>query len=105
VLGIIGPIPESLYKKCKLASNFFTREGLIYQSPEKDKNLNESIPRRKKIQILIPKRTSLKYRLKVEDANFLGFIKALLELDPEKRPSAKDALNHPWLTESVYPDN
>jgi len=27
----------------------------------------------------------------------LDFVKRLLEIDPEKRPSAKEALNHPWI--------
>lgn len=29
----------------------------------------------------------------------VDFLKQLLEQDPEKRPSAKDALSHPWLNE------
>lgn len=31
MIGIIGPIPEYMMKEGRLVSNFFTREGLIYQ--------------------------------------------------------------------------
>ncbi len=112
VIGIVGPFPESLLRKSKLASNYLTKEGLIYQQPE-DEEKSENVSGyeghqrhahrdNSKIQILIPKRTTLKHRLKVDDANFIDFIKCLLELDPEKRLSSKDAMNHPWIAESKY---
>jgi serine/threonine protein kinase len=56
----------------------------------------------KKMHILVPKRTQLKKRLKCNDENFFDFIKSLLEIDPNLRLSAKDALNHPWITQSKY---
>lgn len=31
MIGIIGPVPEYMMKEGRLVSNFFTREGLIYQ--------------------------------------------------------------------------
>ena len=107
VIGIVGPFPESLVKKCKLASNYFTKEGLIYQQPpaEEEKSMSESVNAKKKVQILIPKRTTLKRRMKTDDVNFIDFVKCLLELDPEKRMSPKEAMAHPWLTESKYPEN
>jgi len=52
-----------------------------------------------KIHILVPKKTTLKARVKVEDPYFLDFVRWLLEVDPTKRPSAREAMNHPWLTE------
>lgn len=113
VVGIVGPFPESLLRRSKLASNYLTKEGLIYQQPEEEEKSENNIsgyearPLRNnkdsnKIQILIPKRTTLKHRIKTDDANFLDFIKCLLELDTDKRISAKDAMNHPWITESKY---
>ena len=103
VIGIIGPIPEHMMKRGTLVGNYFTREGLIYQEPpdEDDKDAsrthsmsNASVKHGKKrqgdhlkIQILIPKSTSLKHRLKTDDENFIDFVKWLLEVDPEKRYS------------------
>ena len=117
VVGIIGAIPEKMMKEGMQVSNFFTREGLIYQEPGDNnmtknhtmsdvstkqilkKNLNDQI------QILIPKKTNLRNRLKTHDENFIEFIRKLLEIDPSKRLSAKEAMNHPWITQSKYPED
>ena len=37
-----------------------------------------------------------------EDDMFVDFVRWLLEVDPLKRPTAKQAMNHPWLTKSKY---
>ena len=117
VLGIIGPIPEYMMKEGKLVSNFFTREGIIYQEAGDEENTSQSISdasqhKKKKnhdgpikINLLVPKKTSLKHRLHTDDLMFVDFIQSLLQVDPCRRLSAKEALAHPWLTESVYPDD
>jgi serine/threonine protein kinase len=48
---------------------------------------------------MIAKKTTLKQRLQCDDAYFLDFVRWLLEVDPLKRPSAKEALLHPFLSE------
>ena len=105
-----------MMKEGKLVSNFFTREGIIYQeagendnssqsnseaSQQKKKKKNTDGPI--KINLLVPKKTSLKHRLKTNDSMFIDFIKCLLQVDPCRRLSAKEALAHPWLTETTYP--
>ncbi len=55
-----------------------------------------------KIHILVPKKTTLKHRLKCDDPYFVDFVRWLLEIDPTKRPSAKEAMQHPWLQECNY---
>lgn len=112
VIGIIGPIPEYMMKEGRLVSNFFTREGLIYQEANNDEEgASQSQKKPKpaagddeelKINILVSKYTTLKKRLKCEDKHFLDFVRWLLEVDPLKRPTAKEALQHPWLTECTY---
>jgi serine/threonine protein kinase len=122
VVGIIGPVPEYMMKEGRLVSNFFTREGLIYQETgatagaEDDQSESSKTgggtkkhPKRGgnedgelKIHIMVPKKTTLKARVKCDDAYYLDFVRWLLEIDPTKRPSAKEALQHPWLTECVY---
>ena len=47
----------------------------------KKRNLDQSM----RIQILIPKKTTIKHRLKTEDAQFIDFLRWLLEIDPSKR--------------------
>lgn len=98
-------------KEGRLVSNFFTREGLIYQEAKDDdedkdkKSTNRKKPSETdededlKIHILVSKKTTLKKRLQCDDLYFLDFVRWLLEVDPLKRPSAKEALQHPWLTE------
>ena len=119
VIGIIGPIPEKIMRKGRQVSQFFTKEGLLYQIPGENQNdaskshisdVSESRDRKQndtgKVQILLPKKTTLKNRLNnIEDPIFVNFIRQLLELDPDKRPTAKEAMNHPWLTESKYPED
>jgi serine/threonine protein kinase len=119
VVGIIGPFPEYMMKEGRLVSNFFTREGLIYQEA-KDEDEQESTKGGKgakatkkkkvvesdedvKIHVLVAKRTTLKKRMNCDDPHFVDFVRWLLEVDPLKRPSAKEALTHPWLTEQTYP--
>ena len=99
-------------KEGRLVSNFFTREGLIYQEANgDDEGQSQSQKKEKKppvddeelkINILVSKKTTLKKRLKCEDKHFLDFVRWLLEVDPLKRPTAKEALQHPWLTECTY---
>lgn len=117
VVGIIGPVPEYMMKEGRLVSNFFTREGLIYQEAgsgngedDQSESSRQNTKQKKrrpedgdlKIHILVPKKSTLKSRTKCEDAYFLDFVRWLLEIDPTKRPSAKEAMQHPWLTECVY---
>eukprot|EP01017_Pseudomicrothorax_dubius_P048516 TRINITY_DN883_c0_g1_i5.p1 TRINITY_DN883_c0_g1~~TRINITY_DN883_c0_g1_i5.p1 ORF type:complete len:144 (-),score=41.96 TRINITY_DN883_c0_g1_i5:156-587(-) len=113
VIGIIGPFPQRMMRDGKLVSNFFTKERLLFQDVMEEGEGNsqhfndnsEAMLRKRRtgrIQILVPKRSSLKYRLKTDDVYFLDFVRSLLEIDPAKRPSAKEAMNHPWLVEAKY---
>ena len=113
VLGIIGPFPEKIIKNGKLSSTFFTKEKLLFQDVYEEGESNHSMTegsvfkrknRTGKMQILVPKKSSLKCRLKTDDMYFLDFVKSLLQIDPAKRPTAKEAMNHPWFTEAVYPE-
>ena len=45
----------------------------------------------------MPKKTSLRHRVPDADAGLLSFVSFLLAVDPRKRPSAQEALQHPWL--------
>ena len=99
-------------KEGRLVSNFFTREGLIYQEANAEEEGQSSSQKKAKpapaddeelkINILVAKKTTLKKRLKCEDKHFIDFVRWLLEIDPLKRPTAKEALSHPWLTECTY---
>ena len=47
--------------------------------------------------MLRPKRTSLARRVPEGDEGLLSFLAALLQPDPTRRPTAEEALQHPWL--------
>lgn len=56
-----------------------------------------------RLEYLIPKKTSLRHRLPVGDQCFIDFLTHLLEINPKKRPSATEALKHPWLSYPYEP--
>jgi serine/threonine protein kinase len=117
VIGIVGPMPEYIFEKGRLIHNFFTREKLLYQEaseeskPDNDQlteDMAELIKKhkrsKKRVQIMVPKRSNLKARLKTDDAYFIDFIRNLLNLDYHKRPTAREALQHPFITKCKYSD-
>ena len=56
-----------------------------------------------RLEYLIPKKTSLRHRLPMGDQGFVDFVSHLLEVNPKKRPSASEALKHPWLSYPYEP--
>lgn len=110
VLSIIGPFPEEMFRSGRLIHKFFTAERILYQEAKEEEGKDEDgQPKRpkkdkKQIQLLIPKKTSLKARLHTDDEVFISFVRSLLELDTSKRPTAKEALKHPFICEAKYPD-
>jgi serine/threonine protein kinase len=54
--------------------------------------------------VLRPKRTSLSARLRGADTDFVAFVATLLCVDPELRPTAAEALRHPWLCAELDPE-
>jgi len=85
IIGIIGPIPDAMMTTGVFVSKYFTEDGELFENTE----------------ILTPKRTTLQRRVKTDDQLFLDFLRQLLTIDPAKRLSATDALQHPWL-KKVY---
>lgn len=51
-----------------------------------------------RLEYLLSKKTSLRHRLPMGDQGFVDFVNHLLEVNPSKRPSASEALKHPWLS-------
>jgi serine/threonine protein kinase len=101
VIGIIGKIPHQMMMRGKHVPQYFCQDGQLY------KELDEpSCPDRgRKLVLLVPKKTSLRSRLRTEDEQFLDFIEKILKVDPAERWSADEALQHPWITtRGKYPD-
>ena len=104
VVGIVGPFPEYMFKQGRHVSNFFTKEKLLYQVVTgKTEEPGLPGPSKKRLLVLVPKRSSLRARLKSDDEEFVDFIKSTLDLDKERRPTAAQAMTHPWFLKK-YPD-
>ncbi|XP_015966835.1 uncharacterized protein LOC107490575 [Arachis duranensis] len=93
VIGIIGPIDQSMLAKGRDTYKYFTKNHMLY---ERNQESN-------KLEYLIPKKTSLRHRLPMGDQGFIDFVAHLLEVNPKKRPSAAEALKHPWLSYPYEP--
>ena len=101
VIGIIGPIPEWMFEKGTTVKGMFCDEKLLYMEAEAVNDTNANISTnsvgKKKMHVIVPKRTLLKNRLHCEDEHFIEFLRYLLKIDPNERPTADEALNHPWF--------
>ncbi len=86
--GILGPIPDWMLAQGRYAHRIYTRHGLIYQRD----------PKSDQVEVLRPKKTTLAARVPAADAGMLSFLMELLQVDPHKRPTAEEALQHPWLS-------
>jgi len=83
--SIFGPFDSELLRRAREKDKYFTKNGTIQDKTEHG------------VVYLKPKRTSLKARLKCEDPMFVDFVAHLLTLRPDKRPTASQALKHPFL--------
>ncbi|RID63405.1 hypothetical protein BRARA_E02416 [Brassica rapa] len=93
VIGIIGSIDQQMLAKGPDTCKYFTKNHLLYERNQESNNL----------EYLIPKKSSLRRRLPMGDQGFIDFVAHLLQVDPKKRPSASEALKHPWLTHPYEP--
>lgn len=93
ILGIIGDFPYHLMTRGKYVPQYFTQDGQLYQEIE-----GAPCPERgRRLHLLVPKRTSLRQRMRTDCEEFLDFLTQLLQLDPALRPTAAEALEHPFL--------
>jgi len=96
IVGIIGPFPKEMLQTGRYVQKYFTPDGRLF---ERDDEKGTGM------FYLLPKRTNLRNRLHADDKYFTEFIRALLRLNPEERPTAAEALEHPFLREAVYEGN
>ncbi|KAG6602616.1 hypothetical protein SDJN03_07849, partial [Cucurbita argyrosperma subsp. sororia] len=90
MIGLFGPINTEMLLNGQETHKYFTEEyDLYYMNEETDQ-----------MELIIPEETSLEDHLQVFDSGFVDFLSSLLEIDPERRPTAKEALAHPWLSQS-----
>ncbi|CAK0876177.1 unnamed protein product [Prorocentrum cordatum] len=91
---------DHLMTRGRYVPQYFTQDGQLYQEIEGA----PCAERGRRLHLLVPKRTSLRQRLRTDCAEFLDFVEQLLRLDPAGRPTAAEALAHPFLSAGRFPD-
>jgi len=107
ITGIIGSFPPTMLAAGRFVPNYFTQDGRLFKEMEVEVPAGVEAPSPemlRRIQLLLPKRSSLKQRMRTEDDIFEDFLSCLLSIDPSGRPTATEALNHPFLKAGRYPD-
>lgn len=119
--AICGSFPRYMIDNGRQSGHFFTPTGLLYERIENDED-NSSDPdasasyeeesnEESRFHVFQPKTTTMAERLgfdsdllhrnrrtweEDEKALFVDFVTKLLTIDPNKRPNADEALEHPW---------
>ncbi|XP_073123753.1 uncharacterized protein [Henckelia pumila] len=88
MIGLLGPIDMSMLKKGQETHKYFTEEYDLYY-------LNEET---NQVEYIFPLESSLEDRLQISDPGLIDFLKFLLQINPKTRPTAREALQHPWLS-------
>ncbi|XP_010922554.1 uncharacterized protein [Elaeis guineensis] len=88
MIGILGPIDMEMLITGQETHKYFTDNYDLYHRNEETDQ----------IEYLIPEKSSLAHHLQVSDAKFLDFLSYLLQINPRRRPMARQALLHPWLS-------
>lgn len=122
--SICGPFPRHMIAQGRQSGRFFTKCGLLFErtlqeddtADDTDHSATSGEDPVETFDIFQPKRTTLATRLGFEAdlmelsdagkklskeqkqrAMFVDFVRKLLTIDPEVRPTAKQALEHPWI--------
>jgi len=94
-IAIFGPLPEKLLREGALTEHYFAETSEHAQMKNGLIGKHES-----RLCRLRPRRTSVAHILeshRCKSAELVSFIEALMKPDPNERPTAAQALAHPWL--------
>lgn len=91
MVSIRGPFDSELLARGADSHKYFTKEGFPFEMEEMSGAL----------VVLRPKRTCLRRRLGECDDDFVNFLEQLLRVNPDARPTALEALEHPWIRKSL----
>eukprot|EP01029_Cantina_marsupialis_P018590 TRINITY_DN4285_c0_g1_i1.p1 TRINITY_DN4285_c0_g1~~TRINITY_DN4285_c0_g1_i1.p1 ORF type:complete len:663 (+),score=186.57 TRINITY_DN4285_c0_g1_i1:97-2085(+) len=89
ITAILGPYPERMMATGRQVNELFTANRVIYEKEEND------------VLLYLPKRTSMKEMMRGASPLFLDLVESLLSLDPNQRPTATEALEHPFFKDQM----
>ncbi|XP_027104327.1 uncharacterized protein [Coffea arabica] len=92
IITVLGPIDIDMLQRGQETHKYFTKEYDLYYINEETNQLE---------YIIAEESSSLEHHLQISDPLFLNFISKLLEINPERRPTAREALGHPWLSQDL----
>jgi serine/threonine protein kinase len=125
IQAVCGTFPRHMLEEGSTAPNFFTPSGLLYRAVDDadesdadesdgDESQSQSTPlsetRESEVDVITPIPTPLAAQLglppDVDDgdsieAKFISFVASLLQVDPSNRPTAKEALLHPFIRDTL----
>lgn len=108
IVGIIGPFPTHMMAAGRFVPQYFSQDGQLYREVEAPSAGNSpqqaGMSPDRRIHMYLPKRSSLRQRMRTDDEEFIDLLTCMLRLDPADRPTAIQALHHPWLAPGRYPD-
>lgn len=90
MIGMLGPIDLEMLEQGQETDKYFTQEYDLYHINEETNQL----------EYIIPESSLLEHRLQDTDDMFIDFVRNLLQINPKQRPTAVEALEHPWLSYS-----
>ncbi|KAG6239087.1 hypothetical protein E4U25_001127 [Claviceps purpurea] len=93
IVKVLGPFPSSLLKKGRRSAELFDERGKLIRGPRYKRSSLECMLNGKASPHNKPSGMSEK-----EFAIFVDFLKGMLEIDPTKRKSAAQLLQHEWLS-------
>ncbi|KAJ7963968.1 Kinase family protein [Quillaja saponaria] len=88
IIGMLGPIDMKMLVMGQETHKYFTKEYDLYFDNQETNQM----------EYIIPEESSLENHLPATDIKFIDFVKHLLTINPKRRPTAKQALEHPWLS-------
>jgi dual specificity tyrosine-phosphorylation-regulated kinase 2/3/4 len=86
-MEVKGIPSDSMIDKSRKKDHYFDTDFSPFLIEDDDYGILR-IPENKRLRVAVPS----------GDRMFINFLSRCLELDPEERMSAKEALNHPWIT-------
>ncbi|OAA66452.1 Protein kinase-like domain protein [Niveomyces insectorum RCEF 264] len=107
MISLLGPPPQDLLDTTPVTKAYFERDGRPFYLPPFESHKEKSVAdlldaagRLKKGHVVAV--TSLETEMTAldgpEKAEFLRFLRRLLQWDPDDRPSARELMKDPWLT-------